>query len=121
MVVLAHQQAVFDAGGAAVFFVGDVVDVGDGGGAVAACRPGAVLVAADDGAADRLGDVVGVADVEGDALAVELATETPIALVPASSAVERLPGYLDAVLYLSQEIGRARVEGSRERSSFSIS
>jgi hypothetical protein len=45
VVVLAGEHAVVDAGGAAVFFVGDVVDVGDGGGAVAAagrsaCRGG---------------------------------------------------------------------------------
>jgi hypothetical protein len=47
---------------------------------------------------------------DGPFTSLEPDTETPIALVPASSAVERLPGYLDAVLYLSQEIGRARVE-----------
>ena len=34
----------------------------------------------------------------------------PTVMAPTSSAVERLPGYLDAVLYLSQQIGRARVE-----------
>jgi hypothetical protein len=61
MVVLACQHAVVHAGGAAVFLVLDVVDVGDGRGAVAATGPGAVLVASDDSAADRLGDVVAVA------------------------------------------------------------
>ena len=61
VVVVAGEHAVVDAGGPAVVFVGDVVDVGDGGGAVAAAGPGAVLVAKDDGAADRFGDAVGVA------------------------------------------------------------
>ena len=58
VVVLAEQGAVFDAGGAAVFLVGDVVDVADGGSSVAAAGPGAVLVAGGDGAADGRGDGV---------------------------------------------------------------
>jgi len=97
VVVLAEQDGCFDAGGAAVFLVLDVVDVADGGGAVAAGRPGAVLVAADDGAADGVGDVVGVADVEGDALAVELGAEEGAAqrggdAAGAGDEVDREPG-----------------------------
>ena len=97
MVVLAGEHAVVDAGGAAVFFVGDVVDVGDGGGAVAAGGPGAVLVAGDDGVADGGGDVVGVADVEGDALAVQLGAEEGAAqrggdAAGAGDEVDREPG-----------------------------
>ena len=91
------EHAVVDAGGAAVFFVFDVVDVGDGGGAVAAGGPGAVLVAGDDGVADGGGDVVGVADVEGDALAVELGAEQGAAqgggdAAGAGDEVDREPG-----------------------------
>src|SRR5580698_9099942 len=71
VVVLAGDHAVVDAGGAAVFFVFDVVDVGDGGGAVAAAGPGAVLVAVDDGVPDRGGDLVGEPDVQDRALAVQ--------------------------------------------------
>jgi len=61
MVVLAEQDALFDAGGPAVFLVLDVVDVAGGGALVAAAGPRALLVAGDDGPPDRLGDVVGVA------------------------------------------------------------
>ena len=97
VVVLAEQDAVFDAGGAAVFFVFDVVDVADGGGAVAAGGPGAVLVAVDDGVPDRRGDVVGVAGVEGGALAVELGAEEGAAqrggdAAGAGDEVDREPG-----------------------------
>ena len=47
---------------------------------------------------------------DGPFTSLEPDTEMPVALAPTSPAVERLPGYLDAVLYLSQQIGRARVE-----------
>src|SRR5579863_8231894 len=75
MMILAQQQAVLDAGLPAVLLMDDVVDVGDGGGSVAAGGPGAVLVALGEGVADRGGDLVGVAGVEGDALAVELGSQ----------------------------------------------
>jgi len=71
MVILAEQDAVLDAGRSAVFLVLDVVDAAASGALVAAAGPGALLIAEDDGAPDRLGDVVGVADVDGDALAVD--------------------------------------------------
>ena len=102
MVVLAGEHAVVDAGGAAVFFVFDVVDVGDGGGAVAAGGPGAVFVTLDDGAADGVGDGVAVADVEDDAAGVEGCAkevapegggEIPLRLLPA------LPGRRTASRY----------------------
>ena len=66
MMKLAQQHAVAGAGRAAVFLVPDVVHVAPGGGAAAA-RPGAAPVAEQHGAADVGGDVLGVADVEGQA------------------------------------------------------
>src|SRR5215472_16743375 len=65
VVELAQQHAVAGAGLAAVFLVPDVVHVAPGGGPAAA-RPGAALVAEQDGAADAGRDGVGVADVEGE-------------------------------------------------------
>ena len=67
MVILTEHDAISDAGLAAVLFVLDVVDVAMGGAAVAAAGPGAALVAGDDGLADRVRDVVGVPDVQGEA------------------------------------------------------
>src|SRR5215470_1217520 len=64
VVELAQQDAVADAGVAAVFLVPEVVHVAPGGGAAAA-RPGAAPVPQQHGAADVGGDGVGVADVEG--------------------------------------------------------
>ena len=60
----AEQDAVAEAGVAAVGFVLDVVDLAGGGGLVAAAGPAAVPVAQDDRVADGGGDGVGVADVQ---------------------------------------------------------
>ena len=66
MMKLAQQHAVAGAGRAAVFLVPDVVHVAPGGGAAAA-RPGAAPVPQQHGAADVRRDVLGVADVQGQA------------------------------------------------------
>src|SRR5215470_20226498 len=66
VVELAQQDAVADAGRAAVFLVPDVVHVAPGGGPAAA-RPGAAPVPQQHRAADVGGDGVGVADVEREA------------------------------------------------------
>src|SRR5580658_9180551 len=60
----AEEDAVCDAGGAAVGLVADVVDLAGGGGLGAAPGPPAVLVAQGDGVPDRGGDGVAVADVQ---------------------------------------------------------
>ncbi len=66
VVELAHENTIADTGVAAVFLMVDVVDVAPGGGPPAA-GPGAPLVAQQDRAADVGGDVLGVADVQGEA------------------------------------------------------
>jgi hypothetical protein len=71
MVELTQQYAVFDAGGAAVFLVLDMVHIAGRRALVATAGPGALLVPQDDRAADRLGDVLAVADVDRHALGVE--------------------------------------------------
>jgi hypothetical protein len=61
MVELAEQNAVLDAGRAAVLLPPDMMHVTIGRALVAAAGPGALLVAGDDGPPDRLGNVIGVA------------------------------------------------------------
>jgi hypothetical protein len=61
VVELAEKPEVVQRGLTAVSLVPDVVDIGGGGGAVAAARPGAVLVAEDDRAPNVAGYRVGVA------------------------------------------------------------
>ena len=78
VVELAEQPAVGDAGGAAVLLVAQVVHVGGGGRPVAAARPGAVLVAQDDGAADVRRDRVGVADVQRQAGVLKGGSRSPV-------------------------------------------
>src|SRR5579859_1131303 len=60
----AQKNAVFDAGGAAVGLVADVVDLAGGGGLGAPAGPLAVLVPQGDGVPDGGRDGVAVADVE---------------------------------------------------------
>ena len=60
--------------------------------------------------AGRIAEAQDAALRDGPFTSLEPDTEMPTVMAPTSSAVERLPGYLDAVLYLSQQIGRARVE-----------
>src|SRR5579859_7420927 len=64
MMVETEQDAVFDAGGAAVGLVPDVVDLAAGGGLGAPAGPPAVLVPQGDGVPDGGRDGVGVADVQ---------------------------------------------------------
>src|SRR5215472_16896582 len=64
VVILAQQDEVSQAGLAALGPGDDVVDLAGGGGHVAATGPAAVPVAENDGAADVVGDVLGVGDVQ---------------------------------------------------------
>src|SRR6266571_3439359 len=64
VVILAQQYEVLQAGLAALGPGDDVVDLAGGGGLVAAAGPAAVPVAEDDGAADVVGDLLGVSDVQ---------------------------------------------------------
>src|SRR5579863_6643617 len=64
MMVETEQNAVFDAGGAAVGLVPDVVDLAAGGGLGAPAGPPAVLVPQGDGVPDGGRDAVAVADVQ---------------------------------------------------------
>src|SRR6185437_6549764 len=68
MVEGAEQQEVFEPGLAAAGAEDQMVHVASGGGLVTASRPGAVLIAEDDGAAQVGRDVLGLADVQGKAL-----------------------------------------------------
>src|SRR5579862_7135512 len=62
-----EENAVLDAGGAAVGLVPDVVDLARAGGLAAAAGPPAVLVAQGDGVPDRGRDGVAEADVQREA------------------------------------------------------
>jgi hypothetical protein len=67
VMIKAKQDAVFDAGGAAVGLVADVVDLAGAGRLGAAAGPPAVPVPQGDGVPDRGRDGVAVPDVEGEA------------------------------------------------------
>src|ERR1700733_6506443 len=67
VVVVAEQDAVFEAGVAAVGFVCGVGDLNAGGGLGASAGPFAVPAAEPDGVADPGRDAVAVADVQGQA------------------------------------------------------
>src|SRR5579859_2017574 len=77
VVIAAEQDAVFEAGVAAVGFVLDVVDLARGGGLVAAARPAAALIAQDDRVADAGRDGAGVADVQWQARAGQPGAQLP--------------------------------------------
>src|SRR6516165_3350100 len=70
VVILAQQDEVLQAGPAALGPGDDVVNLAGGGRLVAATRPAAVPVAENDGAADVVGDVLGVGDVQRQACRV---------------------------------------------------
>jgi hypothetical protein len=77
MVEAAQQHAVFEAGGAAVGLVLDVVDLAGGGGLVAAAGPAAVPVAQDDGVPDPGRDRGAVPDVQRQARPAQPRPELP--------------------------------------------
>ena len=77
MVERAEQDAVLDAGLAAVRLVGDMVHLAGRGGLVAAAGPPAMLVPQDDRAADRGRDVLADPDVQRQARPAEPGTQLP--------------------------------------------
>ena len=77
MVVPAEQNAVFHAGLAAVGLVRDMMHLGRRRGLVATPSPPAVLIAQDDGAADRGRDVLANPDVQRQARPAQPGTQLP--------------------------------------------
>src|SRR5208282_6518877 len=79
MVEPTKQDAVLDAGLAAVLLVLDVVDLAGTGGLVAPAGPLAVAIPQDDRVADPGRDGLGVADVQRQARATQPGAELPAA------------------------------------------